>query len=254
VDYDLINWMLVFARCSAFLIVLPIFSTPNIPVRVRVSLAAFIALLLAPLLPPLATKGITLFGWFGLFAMEVLSGLVIGFVTRMVFFTADFAGRLIANELGLNMASIVDPFSGASNQAPGFILFFLTAVMMMSLDMHHWLITGFQMSYTLLPIGGAHLSEMLLKNVVDHTSRVLFVGVQIAAPLIAVSFLVMLVLSVMGRMVPQMNVFSESFGIRIIAGMAVLGFTMELTAQHLLNGLRRLPEDMLLVAQFLGGQ
>jgi len=52
------------------------------------------------------------------------------------------------------------------------VMFLLTCVMMMSLDMHHWLLTGFQYTYTLLPIGGACLREQLFTNVLDHTSRV----------------------------------------------------------------------------------
>ena len=73
------------------------------------------------------------------------------------------------------------------------------------------------------------------------------------APIIAVSFVVTLVFAVLSRAVPQMNVFAESFGIRIVGGLIVFGFTMQLTAQHVLNYLHRLPDDLLAVAQMLGG-
>jgi flagellar biosynthetic protein FliR len=154
--------------------------------------------------------------------------------------------------MGFNLASVLDPANGRPTQAPAMIMFLLTCVMMMSLNMHHWLLTGFQYTYTLLPIGGAHLREVLFTNILDHTSRVFLVGVQIAGPLIASSFLAMLLLGFLGRLVPQMNIFAESFSVRIACGLAVFAFTMEISAQHILNGLRRLPEDMMRVAQFLG--
>ena len=77
-------------------------------------------------------------------------------------------------------------------------------------------------------------------------------GLQIAAPVMAVSFVITIVFSVLGRAVPQMNVFSESFPVRTLAGLAVFGLTCTFMAQHIANHLRRLPEDMLRVAQLMG--
>jgi flagellar biosynthesis protein FliR len=79
------------------------------------------------------------------------------------------------------------------------------------------------------------------------------VALQISAPVIAVSFVITLVFSVFSRAVPQMNVFSESFSFRIVGGLIVFGFTLQLTAQHVLNYLRRLPDDLLRVGQLLSG-
>jgi flagellar biosynthesis protein FliR len=251
-DWDLNNWMLVFVRAGAFLSILPIFTMLNVPVQMRIGLAAMLAVLVAPTLPSFVLTHLGLFDWVGLLAREVLCGLVIGFVTRMVFFASDFAGQLIANEMGLNLASVFDPVNARPTQAPGMVMFLLTCVMMMSLDMHHWLLTGFQYTYTLVPIGGAGLHEGLFGNILDHTSRVFLVGLQIAGPLVAASFLSLLLLGFLGRLVPQMNVFAESFSVRIACGLLVFAFTLQITAQHILNGLRRLPHDMMLVAQFLG--
>jgi flagellar biosynthetic protein FliR len=68
----------------------------------------------------------------------------------------------------------------------------------------------------------------------------------------AVSFIISLVFSVLGRAVPQMNVFSESFSVRPLVGLSVFGLTLDLMSEHIVNYLRRLPEDMLQVAQLLG--
>ena len=166
---------------------------------------------------------------------------------------ADFAGQVMSHELGLNMASVFDPSNAQPTQVPSLLMFLLTCMLMVSLDMHHWLLTGFQYTYTLAPIGQTRLTEAVFLEILRHTSRVFLVGVQIAGPLIAASFLTLVLLGLLGRLVPQMNIFAESFSLRLACGLAALAFTFEISAQHLANCLRRLPEDMLRVAQMLQG-
>jgi flagellar biosynthetic protein FliR len=117
--------------------------------------------------------------------------------------------------------------------------------------MHHWMLLGFEKTYTYLPIGAAHLSQAFTMDIVARTSGVFAAALQLAAPLLAVSFMVSLIFSVLGRAVPQMNVFAESFAVRPLVGLSVFGLTLELMSQHITNYLRRLPEDMLRVAQLL---
>ncbi len=245
------NGLLVFLRVSAFMLVLPFFSFANFPVTLRVALGALTAVLLAPLVPGITSVPPHLFGWLGLMAHEVSIGLLLGFLSRMVFYAADLAGNIIATEMGLNLAAILDPLIGQSSQAPGTILFFLASVVMFSLDLHHWVLAGFARTYSLLPIGGAHLSTALFEVVAKATSNLFVVAIQISAPVLAVSFVVTLLFAVLSRAVPQMNVFAESFSFRVVGGLIVFGFTLQLTAQYVLNYLRRLPEDLLVLAQIL---
>lgn len=246
-----LNWMLVFVRASAFLLVLPIFSSTNIPKRVRLALAGLLGLFIAPGLPPLDVPGMGLGGWVGLFTREVIAGLAIGFVTRMVFYVCDFAGRLMTNEMGLNMAAVFNPMSGDSTMAPGLILFYFAATVLMTLDMHQWVLVGFHDTYRFLPPGSARTGHVLFQAMLQHTGQVLRVGVLMAAPLMAVSFVILLVFAILGRAVPQMSAFMESFAVRAIGGLIVFGLSLDMLAQHLLNYLRRLPADILQVAQCL---
>ena len=250
-ELDFYNWLLVFLRVSAFMLVLPFFSVSNFPVTLRVALAALTALLLSPFLPGFALGQLGLPRLLGLMIQEVSIGLLMGFISRMVFYAVDLAGNFVSAELGLNMGAVFNPLEGRPSQVPGMILFFLSSVVMFTLDLHHWVLAGFQQTYLVLPIGGAHLNGALFEVVVKHTSRIFVVALQISAPIIAVSFVVTLVFSVLSRAVSQMNVFSESFVFRIAGGLIVFGFTLQLTAQHVLNYLRRLPEDLIQIGQLL---
>ena len=252
-ELDFYNWFLVFIRLGSFLLALPFFSAVNFPVMMRVALAGLAALLLAPQLPPLALSHLDLLGLFGLIAREVAIGLLFGFFARMVFFAADIGGMIISNELGLSMGSILDPTTSQPQQVPGMILFLLATVTMLSLDLHHGLLLGFARSFEVLPIGGGHLSASLFELMVSRTGQIFVIALQIAAPVMAVSFCITVFFSVMSRAVPQMNVFAESFGIRIAGGLIVFGFTLHIAAQYIANYLQRLPDDLMGFGQLLSG-
>lgn len=245
--------MLVFARVSALLAVFPVFTARNVPVQLRLALGVLIAFLLAPGLPPMTLANVSLGQFVLLMVKEVGVGVLFGFVARMAFYMLDVAGAIITQEMGLGMASTLNPFSENRSEAPGTILYYLAAVLFLALDLHHWLLVAFQQSYQVLPAGGAGLSEAIFNNLLGHTSRMFLVALLMSAPLVAVSFVISLVFAVLGRAVPQMNVFTESFAIRTLAGLMVFGLSLSLMAQHISNWLRRLPQDVLNLAGLLAG-
>ena len=252
-EIDFYNWMLVFVRAGAFLLALPFFSAVNFPVMLRVALAALTAMLISPLLPAFPIAHIDLPGLVGLMFREMSIGLLLGFIGRIIFFAADIAGVIIASELGLTMGQIFDPSTHQSEQVPSLMLSLLAILTMLTLDLHHGLLLGFAKTFEVLPIGGGHLSPTLFELVVGRTAQIFFVALQIAAPVMAVSFVITLFFAVMSRAVPQMNVFAESFGIRIAGGLIVFGFTLQITAEYVANHLRRIPDDLVFIGQLLNG-
>lgn len=253
-EADFYNWMLVFLRLSGFLLVLPFFSMANFPVTMRVAISALGALLIAPVLPPFPLGKMDFLSLFGVMIQEVSIGLLLGFVSRMIFYAVELAGNFISTEMGLNLAAIFDPTSQQSSQIPGTVLVLLATIVLVTLNLHHWMLLAFVKSYAVLPSGGAHLNSALFENVVAQTSHIFMVALQIAAPVIAASFVITLVFSVLSRAVPQMNIFSEMLGFRIVGGLIVFGFTLQLSAQYVVNYLNRLPDDLLVVSHMMGGK
>src|ERR1700722_2006106 len=190
---ELTNWMMVFLRVSAMLSVFPVFSAANFPVQLRLALGALIAGLISPMLPPSTVMAHDTFGLVGIMAVEGLVGLAFGFASRMIFFALDMAGAIIGQEIGLSLPPSVNPMSGAQMTAPGTILYYLASMLFLSLDMHHWMLVAFQRTYDFLPIGGAHMSEAFAVNMIGRTSQTFGIALQLAAPVMAVSFIVSLV-------------------------------------------------------------
>lgn len=249
---EAINWLLVLVRASALLAIFPIFAGPNFPFRLRVALAALLAFLLAPQLPPVSLSQMSFGGVARILVAETGTGLLLGFAARMIFFAVDAVGNVVSSETGLNLSAILNPFSAMQTQAPGMILFYLAAMIFLSLDLHHWMLLAFGETYRVLPVGGAHLNAALFNDVLARVSGLFLLMLQMSAPLIAISFVITLIFAVLGRAVPSMNVFSESFAVRTVAGLIVFGATLSLMAQHIANYARRLPEDLMRLAQLLG--
>ncbi len=252
-EIDFYNWMLVFVRVGAFLLALPFFSAVNFPVMLRIALSALAAMLISPLLPAFSISHLDFFSLIGLLFRETVIGLLLGFIGRMIFFAADIAGMIISNELGLNMGMVFDPASHQSEPVPGLILSLLAILTMLTLDLHHGLLLGFARTFDVLPIGGGHLSPALFELVIGRSAQIFSVALQIAAPVMAVSFVITTFFAIMSRAVPQMNVFAESFGIRIAGGLIVFGFTLHIAAQYVSNYLHRLPEDLLSFGKIMNG-
>jgi flagellar biosynthetic protein FliR len=251
-DFD--TWMLVFLRVSAFMLMLPIFTMTNFPVTLRVAVAAFMALLLTPVVPVFQMEKLDLISVLCLMAQEVSVGVLLGFVARMIFYAVEIAGSVISTEMGLNLASILNPMTQEASPIAGTILSLLATLVMFTLNLHHWMLLGFARTYSELPIGSVHLDPALLPYIVAQTSEVFLTGLQISAPIIATSFIITLVFAVLSRAVPEMNIFTEMYGFKVVGALIVLGFTMQLAAQYVANYLNRLPDDLLVVGQMLGGR
>lgn len=249
---DLTNWMMVFLRVSAMFSVFPVFSASNFPVQLRLALGALMAALICPVLPATMAPSPDVWGLIGLMALEVGIGLMLGFASRMIFYALDMAGSIISTEIGLQLPSSLNPMTEVQTNSTGSILYYLAAMLWLSLDMHHWMLVGLQRTYTYLPVGGGHLSGALMSDMIERTSQTFLIALQLSAPIMAVSFIISLVFAVLGRAVPQMNVFHESFVFRILIGLTIFGMTIQLMSQHIVNYLRRLPEDVLHVAQLVG--
>src|SRR5881396_1399326 len=216
---DLLNWLLVFLRASALLVIFPVFSANNFPVQLRVALAGLVSFLVAPLMVVAAPAHVDFWGVIGLMLMEIGSGLLLGFVSRMLFYGLEIAGGIIATEVGLMIPAGINPLSTSTTSEVSTIFQYLAAMLWLALNQHHALLLAFQKSYQFLPIGGGRLHESVMLDVLGRTSHLFWFAVQMSAPILAITFLISLVLAVLSRAVPQMNVFAESFSVRLLAGL-----------------------------------
>jgi flagellar biosynthetic protein FliR len=242
VDY-LLAWMAVLLRSLGVILQLPVIAGRPIPVPVQVGLGVGLATVLAGVVP---YSQVQLAPWavVAAVAMEVLLGLAMGFVVRMAFAAVESAGRLISTEIGL-MASpgmgVPDPASepvAALLSAFAVVLFFL-------LGGHHAVIASFARSFYYAPAGHAGFEADAGDSLIRATAHVIELALRIAAPFIAMNFLVTLAFSALGRAVPKMHVYVISFSARALVGFGLLATAGGLIARYLYIEFGETPSRML---------
>jgi flagellar biosynthetic protein FliR len=248
---DFTAWMVVFVRVTALLAIFPIFSTGHVPVMLRIGFGALVSLLLSWFVPVGSLVNAGFADLLTLLFSEASVGLLLGFICRFTFYAVELAGSIIANEIGLSMSFAFSPGTQGMLSLPGNLLHWLAVVLFFSLDLHQWMLWGIKQSYTILAPGAAGVNSALAENVLAASGQVFVIALQIAAPVLALSFVITLVFAFLGRIIPQMNVFAESFPVRVLTGLVIFGSTCSVMAQHIINYLKRMPFDFNRTLQLL---
>jgi flagellar biosynthesis protein FliR len=201
-------------------------------------------------IPPMSS------GWFEvslLTARETVIGLILGFSSRFAVFAAQAAGQLISNEMGLQSAQIFSPGSGEISNEPSVMLEFLAQAIMFGGGFYDRWLQAFAESYHLLPMvsPGAVDGAGMLNWIGSMTSGTLLLSVKLAMPVIAGGFLLNVALLLLGRALPQLPVFQDSFLFRAVIGLFLFGGSLHLAALHLSGRSQRLPSDLLDAAALL---
>lgn len=237
-------WMMVFMRGLGIILLLPTLGSRPLPAAVRVAISALLASLLYGLVPRIAVLPGGNAGVFIAIISEIALGLVLGFIGRLVFAAVDMAGRMITGEIGLMGAPGTDSPAPASEPLAAFYSTF-AGVMFFALGGHLGALTAFARSFELAPAGAATFSPMAGENIVKATGHTIELGFRIAAPFMALNFLITLGFSVLGRAVPRMNVFVLSYPIRSIVGFGLLASSGALVARYLAPEINDMPYQIL---------
>lgn len=237
-------FMLVFMRIIGLMLFVPIFAHSSVPVMARAGFATAFALMVYPMIKFENLVPETI-GMLVLWMLkELIVGLCMGLAVRMVFFMLDFASHILTVEIGLMPGAEFNPDSGGGFNPLGSIMYFF-GVMLLLLGSEYDILRTFVMSYEVAPIGYLSVNEFAVETIVVRSMGVFKTGILIAAPVVAVNFLVNLVFSVLGKAVPKLNVFVLSFSVRIFCGTAILAFSIVLIVHYVTGYLDETPEMML---------
>ncbi len=217
----------IFLRVSACIVSLPVIGNNNIPVKVKGGLSLLIAFLIFPVIRyepvpldivPLSLK----------MAGEVIIGIMIGLMGRLLFSGIQLAGQLIGFQMGFAIVNVVDPVSSTQVSIISEFQYLLAMLIFFAVNGHHIFLYAIAESYKIIPPLDFHFSASLMEYLIDYSRDLFVVAIKTGAPIIGLLLLTSVSLGLIARTVPQMNIFIVGFPLKIALGLIAIGISLPL--------------------------
>jgi flagellar biosynthesis protein FliR len=220
-------FLLTFLRVGTALMVMPGLGDSFTPERVRLHMALGITFVLFPVLMPYMPKAVpTTLMFFILVAGEMIIGLMIGTVSRILMLALDTAGMVISTQSGLANAQIFNPALAAQGSLIGAFLSVLGIMLLFATNMHHLLIMGVVESYQMFPVGEFPDTGSMAEVIIKTVSASFAIGIKITAPFIVLTFLIYVGMGVLSRLMPQIQVFMIALPLQILLSLVMIIFVL----------------------------
>jgi len=224
VTENIATYMMVFARIGTAMMIMPGIGDSFISARVRLlftlAFSVVVASAVSPFLPPMDI-GSSMFLW--IMVREIFIGFFIGTVARTFMSAVDTGGMLISMQMGLGNAFVFNPQFATQGSIVGAFLSLSAAVLLFATNLHHLLLYALIDSYQTFPTGGdMPLIGGVAQTIAKAVSQAFAIGFFMAVPFIMVSLLLYISMGVLGRLMPQIQVFILALPLQILLGFLTL--------------------------------
>ncbi|MGM0413033.1 MAG: flagellar biosynthetic protein FliR [Pseudomonadota bacterium] len=215
-----------FMRISGMLFAAPIFGTGYTSTRVRVFIAAILAVMVGPQLGPMPVIDPTSPEAFLVGLHQILIGVAMGFVIQLAFAAVIVGGQVMALQMGLGFASMVDPQTGTQVPVVSQVWNVLAMLLFVSMDGHLMIVQVILESFKGIPVGPTGFDRSAWWTLASQGAHVFAGGVLIAIPVVAAVLVVNLGFGIMTRASPQLNIFAVGFPVTMTVGFGVMILTL----------------------------
>jgi flagellar biosynthetic protein FliR len=238
--------MLVFARVGAMVMLMPALGEENIPMRVKLSIALMLTLVLLPLhRSAYHIDMTTLSGLLVLMLHEIVIGIILGATARVTLSALQVAGSVIAQQMGLGFVTSVDPTQGQQGVLVGNFLTMLGITMLFATDSHHLVIAALSDSYKIFSPGESMLTGDVASLATQAFAAAFKIGLQLSAPFLVFGLVFNIGLGVLARLMPQMQVYFVGAPLSILAGFLILAIVLAAMMGTFLDYFIRVMHDMM---------
>lgn len=235
-------FILVFARLIGLFLTAPFFSSKMISRRFKVAIMFWMGISVMFVVPiPNEVPEVSIY-YFFLIAHDLLIGAAIGFVGKIIFTGIQFAGSLMDQQMGLSVASSFDPLSGAQTTIMARLIQLWALIIFLTLNGHHILLSGVYSSFRMFPVTETFSLGNAVYPLIEITSLMFYIGVQIASPIILVIFLLDFSFGLISRVAPQVNVFMLGFQMKPTLGLTIFFLLLPMTMSRIIFYLQMFAE------------
>ena len=246
------TFLVVTSRIAGFIGAIPVISSAQTPGRVKTALVVAISLTLFPLMaddvPRVSFAPVP---FMLLMVSEVLLGVLLGLVARLIFTAVEFGATVIGFQMGFAAANVFDPQSERQVALISQFQNIFAILIFLAVNGHYLFLQTAVMSYELLPPGQLDLSGEAVPYLMQLASHMFAIGVQFSAPVLAVLLLSGLILGILARVFPQLNVFLISFPVNIGTAFIVIALTLSMLSMLIRREFDTLGERFMIILNFL---
>ncbi|MFW5648400.1 MAG: flagellar biosynthetic protein FliR [Candidatus Alkaliphilus sp. MAG34] len=245
-------FILILVRVTGLFVISPIFGRNNLPTIMKIGISVIIALILLPLKINTFHLSINNYKMLIFWSIsEFLIGIIIGFIAFIYFTAIYLAGTIIDIQMGFGMVNIMDPQTNIQMPLAGGFYNILITLLFLGINGHHKLIQSLMYSYEILPIGfNISINENIISYLVKVFMEIFILAFQLSAPVLIAIFLGNVILVILARTMPQMNIFIVGLPFKIIVGIAVMMVTLQLLPYYSENLFDRMLHSIHEVMQF----
>lgn len=219
-------FLLIFIRMTGLFILSPIFGRNNLPAVFKIGFSFFLAIVFVNVneLPTISmSSNISLYVLY--IIKELIVGLVIGYATYVIMSAIYLAGQVIDMQVGFGSVNVLDATSNIQVPLTSNFYYMYIILIFLTLNGHFFIIQALFRSFEIIPIDMLGFNVNFVPELIDIMQEMFEIALRIAAPIIATVFVADVVLGVLSRTIPQMNVFQLGMPLKIIIGLAVIMVT-----------------------------
>ena len=218
---------LIFARLGAMLMLMPGVGDGSVPARVRLAFAFLFALMLFPVLGAQAgavpaTNG----DMFAAVIREILIGLMIGSILRMMLGALGTAGEIVSLQSTLAFSQTANPGQAQPSTSLSTFLTVLGVTLIMVTDLHHMFLAAIVSSYRLFPFGGGAPVGDAAQLAVQTVAQSFALGLQLAAPVVVFSLIFNIAAGLVGRVMPQFQIFFVATPLLVLTALSIFALSL----------------------------
>ena len=219
-------FFLIMARVLGLFLSAPILSDRAIPQTMKLSMAFWVSLLFWFVVPSPDVHLIKNYEIILALGSEIFLGLVIGFITRIIFVGVQMAGSLMDMQMGLSVAATFDPSTGGQTTIMERLMFYFVIAMIFLTNSHHLLLVALFESFKVIPLVRVVEYRGLIDQMATLSNGIFLTGLDLSMPVLLIIFLLDFSLGLLARLAPQVNVFQLGFQIKPMLGLWIFVFTI----------------------------
>ena len=243
-------FLLVFVRVACFTSIAPIFGHNSLNARMKISIAFFVSLILYQVINVSLPEYTNVLGYTTLVLEETLVGLLLGFVAGLSMKSLAIAGEFIDREIGFSMATTFDPNQGMVT-ITGELYDKIVCLVIVISNLHYYILSAAAQSFELVPVGNVVLNPGLIyTSLIQFIVQMFIIGFRIAMPVFLGATMLNVILGVLAKSSPQMNMFAIGMQLKVFVGLFLLAVCI-MFVPNIANYIMERMRDM--IQTILGG-